>query len=447
MGARICRTRILLVLLASACFYVAAAPAQATGPDVYWGAWIKYGSAEAPFDMTVTTTFESHAGKGMSLIHWASPFNDGPYDWCGGYCSFQTSYFNAARSHGSIPFFSWSPLPGGSGYTDAAVAAGSQDAYITSWARAAAAWGHPFFLRFAWEMNGNWFPWGVGNSGTTTSDYKAMWHHVHDIFVAQGATNATWVWCPNAEFSGSADLASLYPGDSYVDWTCIDGYNSGSPWVSFASLIGPTYDKLSTIAPSKPVAIGEFASTESGGSKAAWITDMFAALPTRFPAVKALLWFDKPESFQGHSDWQIESSSTAQLAFASGIQSSSYASNLFGTIPTTLIAPLTSLTGGTTTGGTTTGGTTTGGTTTGGTTTGGTTSDPGTTTPPPTTTKKPKRRASLRRAIATWHGHRARRAQRCYRNKARRRASVPKASRRTACRSRALTRKARKPAA
>jgi hypothetical protein len=402
MVRRICSVRIWVVVLASTCI-AGFVPASASGSDVYWGAWIKYGSSEAPFDMTAATTFELHAGKPLSLMHWSSPFNDGAYNWCGGDCSFQTSYFNAVRSHGSIPFFSWNPGPGGSGFTDAQIAAGSQDAYITSWARAAAAWGHPFFLRFAWEMNGNWFPWGVGNSGTTIADHKAMWRHVHDIFAAQGATNATWVWCPNVEFSGSADLASLYPGDGYVDWTCIDGYNSGSPWTSFASLFGPTYDKLRAIAPTKPVAVGEFGSTESGGSKAAWIGDMFAALPQRFPAVKALLWFNKAESFQGHTDWSIESSAGAQLAFATGIQSPAYATNLFGALATTLISPLTSVTapttGGTTTGGTTTGGTTTGGTTTtdpGGTTSGGTTT---TTDPPPTTTKKPKRR-SLRRATA-----------------------------------------------
>ena len=36
------------------------------------------------------------------------------------------------------------------GYTDADIANGSQDAYITQWAEAAKAWGHPFFLRFDW---------------------------------------------------------------------------------------------------------------------------------------------------------------------------------------------------------------------------------------------------------------------------------------------------------
>lgn len=58
-----------------------------------------------------------------------------------------------------------------------------------------------------------------------------------------------------------------------------DGYNYGtSPshdvgWESFYDLFKPTYDELQTLAPEKPVMIAETASTEDGGSKAAWITD------------------------------------------------------------------------------------------------------------------------------------------------------------------------------
>ena len=80
---------------------------------------------------------------------------------------------NTIRSHGSIPFFNWgsesSPIS-----KDAAElpAQGhhrrTYDTYITNFATAAKNWGHPFFLRFDSEMNGSWSPWGVltnGNSG------------------------------------------------------------------------------------------------------------------------------------------------------------------------------------------------------------------------------------------------------------------------------------------
>ena len=39
-----------------------------------------------------------------------------------------------------------------------AVAEGRFDSYITRWAAAARSWGHPFFLRFDWEMNSSDIP-------------------------------------------------------------------------------------------------------------------------------------------------------------------------------------------------------------------------------------------------------------------------------------------------
>src|SRR5256885_2213761 len=54
------------------------------------------------------------------------------------------------------------------------------------------------------------------------------------------------------------------PGDAYVDWVGIDGYNWGttqswSSWSSFASLVRPVY---SDYAGRKPIMIAETASAE-----------------------------------------------------------------------------------------------------------------------------------------------------------------------------------------
>ena len=84
--------------------------------------------------------------------------------------------------------------------------------------------------------------------------------------------------------------------------------------------------------------IGETASTEQGGSKAAWITDMLTVqLPNAYPQVKAFLWFDK---FDSGMDWPIETSSAATAAFAGGISSGIYASNQFGSLGGGTIKPL-----------------------------------------------------------------------------------------------------------
>jgi hypothetical protein len=259
---------------------------------------------------------------------------------CGGYCGFQTAQFDAVRAHGAIPLFSWGP--GWSDGIDRQIASGVKDAYITQWARAARAWGHPFFLRFAWEMNGTWFPWGVGAHGNSAADYVAMWRHVHDIFTQVGATNVTWVWCPNVIAPATYQpLSALYPGDAYVDWTCLDGYNGDNPWTGFSELYGPSYQLITgTIAPDKPMMLGEVASTEAGGSKAAWIAGMFESLWTLFPDVRAIVWLDSYASGPGgHSDWPIESSRAATAAFAAGISSPLFTANDFGELSASPIPP------------------------------------------------------------------------------------------------------------
>lgn len=280
--------------------------------------------------MNAAAQFERLTGKAVSVIDWSSPFS---LSDCNGYCSFQAAQFSAVRNHGAIPFFSWNPGPGTGAFSDAQIAAGAQDGYIAAWAQAAKQWGHPFFLRFAWEMNGAWFPWGVGNNGTTAADYVAMWRHVHDVFASVGATNVTWVWCPNIDpYSHHAPMAGVYPGDEYVDWTCLDGYNGANPWKSFSALFKSSYEAITgTIAPDKPMIVGETASTEASGSKAEWISDALGELPTAFPKIRGLLWFDKVESGPGtHTDWPIESSTAASNAFAAAIQDPIYTANEYG---------------------------------------------------------------------------------------------------------------------
>jgi hypothetical protein len=290
---------------------------------VLWGAWIEMTvdgrRLQAPFDPAATTAFEAMTGKGASLVHWSSPFSA---SYCAGsYCSFQRSLFDTVQRSGAVPLLSWANNPGTGAFSNASVAAGAQDAYVRQWARDARDWGHPFLLRFAWEMNASWFAWGAGTNGNTPAEYVAMWRHVHDIFVEEGATNVAWVWCPNVDpYHKFADLAGFYPGAAYVDWVCLDSYNGNDPRMSFEQLISDTYGEItSVIAPGKPMLIAETASTEVGGSKAEWIAEMFDSL-SRYPMIRGVAWFNKPEAGPGQlTDWPLQSSAAAQDSFALGI--------------------------------------------------------------------------------------------------------------------------------
>jgi hypothetical protein len=320
-------------------------PSPVQSSSSYWGGWIgsQLTGTEAPWDMNAVASFEQMAGKPISLLHFSSPFANCSTTPCS-YYAFPWTPFNNIRAHGSIPFFSWGSesIPGSLNEPDfqlADVTGGAYDSYIRAFATRAREWGHPFFLRFDWEMNGNWFPWSEQANGNGPGQYVAAWRHVHDIFASVGATNATWVWCPYVDPNSTLQsLGSLYPGDAYVDWTCLDGYNWGPnatpprTWRSFNYLFNSTYHQITdTIAPSKPILVGETASSEYGGSKAGWIHNMFEWLPTEFPKIRGLLWFEKRD---GGMDWPIETSESARAAFAAGIGASRYRGNVYGGITT-----------------------------------------------------------------------------------------------------------------
>jgi len=286
------------------------------------------------------TAFENLTQKPLSLINFSAPFAD-----CRSTCSFNnfdTAAFTNIRNHGAIPFFSWgsSGVPVSSTrsrFSLASIINGSHDSYIRNWAESAKAWGHPFFLRFDWEMNGRWSQWSQIANGGRPDLFVGAWRHVHDIFRSAGARNATWVWCPNVDPQGVfSPLYPLYPGSAYVDWTCLDIYNFARPWESFDQLFHKSYDIVRRIAPKKPMVLGEVASTERGGLKSAWITDLLATqLPSRYPLVRGVVWFEKHSSH----DWQVESSRSSKRAFAAGIRRKIYVPNAVGLLPDGPVRP------------------------------------------------------------------------------------------------------------
>jgi hypothetical protein len=330
---------------------VAPAPPAASvpAPSMYWGAWIgrQFTGIQAPWSMTAVRRFESRVGKHVSLIHFAAPFANCSILPCSFY-KFDSLAFDNVQAYGAIPFFSWSSQsipssPNEPNFQLADVTAGTYDTFIKGWATAAKAWGRTFFLRFNWEMNGSWFPWSERANGNKLGDYVAAWRHVHQLFTDVGATNVSWVWCPNADPNNAlAPLSSLYPGDAYVDWTCIDGYNwGGSSWQSFDRTYSSTYQQLiGTIAPLKPLIIGEVASSEAGGSKAAWLSDMLTVqLPQHYPSVRGFVWMEKGGREGDGMDWPIESSLLSQSAFANAVADGPFAENAFASRSTLPITP------------------------------------------------------------------------------------------------------------
>ena len=325
-------------------------PASAT---VYWGARMdgdvalmegKEKRLDAPWTAETWNLFEQHAGKAVSIVHFGQP---APWEQ-----AFAAEPLEIAASRGAIPLISMNS--GSTSLAEIAKPGGGKEGALRTWLQAVKAYEKPFFLRWNWEMNGKWFPWGK-SAAESPATFVAAWRRFHDLAVEEGATNITWVWCPNAVFEGSTSLSLLYPGDEYVDWTCMDGYNTGTNpieplpthpgpgWVTFYNRFQPTYEALTSLT-KKPIMIAETASSEQGGSKSGWIRQALTKdLPQSFPGVKALVWFnwnilDESGKTTLRWDWPIESSSTAQASFAAEIASPFYAANSFGSLP--LLKPI-----------------------------------------------------------------------------------------------------------
>jgi beta-mannanase len=298
-----------------------ATPAKMHVPETgaYLGVWQPGISA----DLSSLTAFERQVGRRAAIVHWYQ-------GWGATNRGLDTALISQVTQRGSTPMITWEPWDYTQGVDQPAyrlrnIADGQFDGYIHEWATGLAAFKRPVLIRFAHEMNHPVYPWAVGVNGNTAEDYVAAWRHIHDIFVASGATNVSWVWSPLIWWEGAMPLEPLFPGDDYVDWVALDGYNhvDWGGWQSFSNLFSASYQKLTALS-TKPVMIAEVAASEPGGSKARWITDAYSqAIPSQFPHIKAVVWFNEAKE----ADWRVNSSASSLQSFRKAVASRYYLSS------------------------------------------------------------------------------------------------------------------------
>lgn len=223
---------------------------------------------------------------------------------------------DAVIARGMTPELTWEPWDPAKPVTDPTyapkrIAAGFFDPLVQRYAQQIKTWGKPLRIRFAQEMNGDWYPWGYTHASST--DYKRMYQHVVSIFKANGVANVTWVWAPNVLYHGE-NVLDWYPNSSTVDVVGMDGYNWGrsrswTTWTSFEALFRPLYNQLTPLG--KPIYVSETASTSVGGDKAAWITALRETINGPTMRLAGWTWF----SFDKETDWRIDSSPASLAAY------------------------------------------------------------------------------------------------------------------------------------
>lgn len=228
----------------------------------------------------------------------------------------------ASKKENRIFMLTWQPwwTNGGQYHATPDIAAGLYDDYIREWARGAREIGEPIFLRISNEMNGDWDPWCVWFLSLDHDLYQEAWKRIHRIFKEEGADNVQFVWNPHdrsyPDFRWN-DAHLYYPGDEYVDWIGLTGYNNGTSypydvWRDFDLIYRDLYDDYNSKYPDKPFMIGEFSCNEVGGDKSAWIEQGFASLTKNYPKIRIAVWFNAVDK-----KWlyNIDSSPQAKKAF------------------------------------------------------------------------------------------------------------------------------------
>ncbi|HEV7862867.1 MAG TPA: glycosyl hydrolase [Acidimicrobiia bacterium] len=238
---------------------------------------------------------ESQLGRKVDVDHtytaWTSTFPGWRETW--------------DTANGRVPFVSWAPA------STAAVNSGRYDSMIRQRAVDVKAAGFPILLEWFWEMDGARNKHIAGSPAS----FISAWKRIHGIFDRAGVTNVSWVWCPNAWGFFTGEAQKFYPGDAYVDWICANGYNwspgrKGDEWRSFEYAFQPFYDWASQRG--KPLMVGEFGVMErKPGEKAQWLKDAGTALKTKFPDIKAVVYFNVKKVY----NWRLSTSSSAQAAF------------------------------------------------------------------------------------------------------------------------------------
>jgi membrane-bound metal-dependent hydrolase YbcI (DUF457 family) len=297
---------LLLLMLAFAGF--ALAPGGASARTIALGTYIR-GIEDSP---GLLDQYTEEVGRSPAIVGSYKRWDVAP---------FYRPELHEIASRGAVPMIGWEPWnEADHGYRLGAIAKGHFDDYIRRSAREAREWGGPILVRFGQEMNGSWAPWQRGVNGTTGPRFVAAWRHIVTIFRRVGATNVSWVWCPYVD-NGELPFMNFYPGNKWVDWLALDGFNWGEPtaWQSFSKIFDASYRRLTRIGP-KPIMIAETGSDEAGGSKVHWLHRTLRHQLPHLKRVRAVVWFDATDG----SDFRVDSSPAALSAFREGISSPLY---------------------------------------------------------------------------------------------------------------------------
>jgi hypothetical protein len=229
----------------------------------------------------------------------------------------------------------------------AQVAQGAEDGNIQETAAAFAYW-----MALAQEQNQERFVFIAplpeaniteGNTyGGDPASFIAAYRRIQDIFASEFAKaklpfdSISWVFAPNGvDEPGRPVFEAYYPGQDRVDVVAFSSYNWGycvnwryDRWQLGPELYLPFVQRMSVLAPGRPVFIAQTASTSeypypnnySYAQKSQWFIDVYSYL-SGLPSVRAVLYFN----IDGECDWAFFKAGSLQYeGYREAISSPAY---------------------------------------------------------------------------------------------------------------------------
>ena len=125
--------------------------------------------------------------------------------------------------------------------------------------------GIPFMFRPLHEMNGGWFWWCVKQKNMQLSQetMQDFWKFFYNVVTDEmGIEDVLWVYAPNYNNGGCADVLYAYPGDEYVDIVGCDWYTNGNYEIN----ANESYTRV--MSTGKPAALTEVGPASGGAFSA-----------------------------------------------------------------------------------------------------------------------------------------------------------------------------------
>lgn len=287
--------------------------------------------------LQATAALEAQIGRKLDTVRvfetWDQAFPDSFHTWLREGERTLIMSVKPVRANGTK--ITWNTL--------ATAAAGSQvDTEMRSWARRVRDFGAPIYITLHHEPEA-----GANTDYGTAAGFIAAWRRWVEVFRAEGATNAHFMWITTdyGHWVPTTDrryAPKWYPGDAWVDAMAIDAYNwhvcrpnQDNAWKSLAQIIDP-FRAFGALHPTKELWLAEWASWEDpsvAGRKAQWFDQarVLFAQPA-YSQFVGINYFHAQATNTSFPDcvWRVDTSASSLASFAAMAEDPFWSGRIFG---------------------------------------------------------------------------------------------------------------------